>query len=498
METVRWLFGIKSQHPIVDGDEIYPVHGIDSADVLRPLILGWTMRFNDVLDADKLHEALCRLINIGDWKKLGGRMRVGKSGRLEFHVPVPFTAARPPVTYSHQTFNIKIAEHELAGKLPVAGAKAQVFAGPHDFLGLTTGPDAPQTLEDYLSRDVPLLSLHIISFDDATVIGLAWPHAVTDAMGRHAIMSSWSLILAGKEAEAPPFLGAREDVLYKAADPGFGEHKPFVLEPTRLFGVKMLMFGLRFLKDMLFVPATDSRTAYIPKRVIDNLRAQMKQEIAEKNGAVAGDAWISEGDILTAWFAQKAALSNPGARPMIIGGLFDLRSRLPETVSRDGVYVQNMVLLTFTTVSAELYKGPVSGIALEHRRCLKEQFPPEQVLGHLRELRRNWDRGSYRNPVYGPSDGWLFTLSNWTKADFVHAIQFGPAVVKQGESDDTRKNPLGTMVYHHSTLLRKSRLSRNSMGIPGKDHEGNYWITGYLSPGAWELVEQGLADIESN
>jgi hypothetical protein len=33
------------------------------------------MRFNDVLDAEKLADALSRLLEIGDCNKLGGRLR---------------------------------------------------------------------------------------------------------------------------------------------------------------------------------------------------------------------------------------------------------------------------------------------------------------------------------------------------------------------------------------------------------------------------------------
>jgi hypothetical protein len=33
------------------------------------------MRFNDVLDPKQLNNALLRLLGIGDWKKLGGRLR---------------------------------------------------------------------------------------------------------------------------------------------------------------------------------------------------------------------------------------------------------------------------------------------------------------------------------------------------------------------------------------------------------------------------------------
>jgi hypothetical protein len=33
------------------------------------------MLFNDVLDADMLNASLSRLLEIGDWRKLGGRLK---------------------------------------------------------------------------------------------------------------------------------------------------------------------------------------------------------------------------------------------------------------------------------------------------------------------------------------------------------------------------------------------------------------------------------------
>lgn len=56
-------------------DEILPIYDFDSRPQVRDIIIGWTLRFDDILDADKLHVALSRLLEIGDWKKLGGRLR---------------------------------------------------------------------------------------------------------------------------------------------------------------------------------------------------------------------------------------------------------------------------------------------------------------------------------------------------------------------------------------------------------------------------------------
>jgi hypothetical protein len=52
-------------------DDVYPLHTLD----YNPNYVDWVMRFNDVLDADLLKKSLSRLLEIGDWRKLGGRFR---------------------------------------------------------------------------------------------------------------------------------------------------------------------------------------------------------------------------------------------------------------------------------------------------------------------------------------------------------------------------------------------------------------------------------------
>lgn len=59
----------------VPTDEILPLHEFDGRMQVRSIIMGWTMRFDDILDADKLNVTLSRLLEIGAWRKLGGRLR---------------------------------------------------------------------------------------------------------------------------------------------------------------------------------------------------------------------------------------------------------------------------------------------------------------------------------------------------------------------------------------------------------------------------------------
>ena len=47
-------------------DEIYPVHMLDDTKTLKGIVVTWTLRFNDALDADQLHASLSRLLEIGE------------------------------------------------------------------------------------------------------------------------------------------------------------------------------------------------------------------------------------------------------------------------------------------------------------------------------------------------------------------------------------------------------------------------------------------------
>ena len=82
------LSGGKPTRPArVPTDEILPLHEFDGRMQVRSIIMGWTMRFDDVLDADKLNTTLCRLLEIGAWRKLGGRLRERVSRKSDWQGP---------------------------------------------------------------------------------------------------------------------------------------------------------------------------------------------------------------------------------------------------------------------------------------------------------------------------------------------------------------------------------------------------------------------------
>jgi hypothetical protein len=79
---IRSLFGRWTKPvilPTSQTDQVFPTHCFDDTVPNRHMVMCWTMRFEDVLDVEKLHASLARLLDIGDWRKLGGRLRLNVS-----------------------------------------------------------------------------------------------------------------------------------------------------------------------------------------------------------------------------------------------------------------------------------------------------------------------------------------------------------------------------------------------------------------------------------
>lgn len=61
--------------PTVSTDTIVPVHIFDDNAINRSVLLYITLRFDAVLDPERLRHGLQRLMELGDWRKLGARVR---------------------------------------------------------------------------------------------------------------------------------------------------------------------------------------------------------------------------------------------------------------------------------------------------------------------------------------------------------------------------------------------------------------------------------------
>jgi hypothetical protein len=79
LSTLPYLIGKRPRPARVHTDEVFPTHFLDDTPGNRSFVLVWTLRFNDVLDADMLHSSLSRLLEKEGWRKMGGRLRMNVS-----------------------------------------------------------------------------------------------------------------------------------------------------------------------------------------------------------------------------------------------------------------------------------------------------------------------------------------------------------------------------------------------------------------------------------
>ncbi|KAH7135086.1 hypothetical protein B0J11DRAFT_517565, partial [Dendryphion nanum] len=493
MAAILNLFGgssNKTPPPPVQSDDIYPLHLLDDTKTYRGIVVAWTLRFNDVLDPEKLHGSLSRLLEIGDWRKLGGRVRLNDKGKLELHVPTPFTADRPAVFYTHQHHSLNIEDHPLAKDFPKPTTNPSVHPSPDTFRAFAAREDAPSTVEDLLYKDTPQLSLHITSFNNATLVGLSWPHTLMDVMGQYGLMLGWSLVLAGKESEVPPMLGAREDVLAAAIEASSEkEGEEYRLQSKQMSVWTLIRFGLRMAWDGMFTSPSEPRTIFLPQKMVADLQNQARADLAEVKGGLEDVPFVSEGDVLTAWMMRLVATSLPQPRPVTALHALNARFRIPSIAQSGGIYVQNMAVAAFTFLSPETATGSMGSIALENRNHLVEQSAEDQVLAGLRHT---YKTGSNAVFMCGPPDAVLMPFTNWTRANVFKTVDFSPAVVQAGETGQSRSNAPGTIVFHQAFSLEINRSARNVIVILGKDQNGNYWINPIVSPQAWVKIEEAL------
>ncbi|KAF5671964.1 hypothetical protein FDENT_10810 [Fusarium denticulatum] len=474
---------------------VYPTHMIDNVSILEFLVMAWTMRFNDVLNGDKLHQSLSELLTIGDWKKLGGRLRYGHNerGALEVHVPTAYTTERPAVSYSYQHYDISIEEHNSAKLLPKATSRPSTFpgaSGPRDF-GIP--PGEPASLKDYTSRDVPMIGLHIITFQDATLVTITWPHVLFDAVGFSHLIEAWSTVLAGYRERVPNIIGAKNDVLYGLGNIAHAGPQYAASEARILSGIVFIMFVIRMLWIMLTQPIVESRIICLPKDVVDKLHQRALGDIKEDN-SVQDDPWISPSDAILAWLSRALVGSSRSPRSISMTTPIDARTRLSQLQNADGVYVQNMILGSFVNITPDDLRVPLGKQALVSRRGLLQQLDESNLIGILQLFRKRWDDGKTRAPIFAAPGSQLLLTNNRLKINLFATADFGPAVIQAGK-DQQRKNRPGRPVHHYASSLNPGITMRNFVNIHTRDLEGNYWLSGFFTPRQWSRIEDGFKEL---
>lgn len=412
--------------------------------------------------------------------------------KLEYHVPKSFDEKRPGFTYSHVEYAVKITEHPIASKIPRATSRPSVVGDLAEFQPLTRA-DTPASLDDFLYSDLPQLSVKIISFEDATLVSLTWPHTFLDAMGRVALFKNWIAVLEGREDDVQPLHGYDTDPL---ATLGTRPTEPSLLAKWQLSGISLFLFVIRYLFDLLWYSKEETRVVCVPGRVVQDLRQKALEDLTKEYDQ-KGDTkpFVSDGDVICAWWTRTliSALRPSPNRTIVIMNAFGMRNTLSKDFLPAGsAYVSNAAInvLAFIPV-ADLLSKPLSYVASKVRESITQQGTRAQVEAFTYNFRECVQKAG-RAPVYGDSSMLLVIFSNWSSGKFFD-IDFSSAVIKQGLPSDQRSNALGRPSYVNADGKIRGFFGRNAFPILGRDAAGNYWLTGPARAEAWPEIEKSLA-----
>jgi hypothetical protein len=498
-------------------DTVVPLFAHDDTQTNRSVSLELSMKFDEVLDADKLSGALWKLLQKPGWKKLGARLRLNvraylssiedvltpcqEHKKLEYHIPAHYTASRPPFNYTHNTHPMPISQHPLGAQIPVTNGKLQIFDHNGHFRVLTGQESNTVLLEDWIYADKAQLGLHIASFDDATIVTITWLHTLLDAMGRSALLRAWMAVLEGREEDVPDFVGFNTDPL---ADLGKAEttatKEEFVLKDKKLSGLGMLRFIFNYLWELYWYPVEEGRMVCMPASHFSEIKAQAFADLQSLDPALITftnnttttsnekpKPFLSDGDILTAWTTRLLVTSNPSltssapTRLISTMNIFGLRDLLRTPAAgypallppvQKGSYIHNCASSIYSHFTVHEYLTlPLGHIAARIRSDLVKQGTRAQVEAQARLLRQTGNE----HLLYGSGDMKLTIMTNWAKAK-LYEVEFSAAIVKEsrlGKEDKARGKP---RYIHVFATCPKGFTLRGSANCIGRDAEGNWWL----------------------
>ncbi|KAL1964981.1 hypothetical protein VTN77DRAFT_6181 [Rasamsonia byssochlamydoides] len=391
---------------------------------------------------------------------------------------------------------MNIDDHSLASRLPKTTDRPTLFGSPAEFSPLVRSADAPRKLEDWLYSDLPQLPIHVVSFNDATLLTVTFLHTLMDAMGLARLFQAWTAVLRGQEDQVPPFLGFDKDPL---ASLGEGTSpKQYVLSNKVLKGLRMLIFVLRFIFELVWY-RDEERVVFIPGQFLQQMRDSALKELAAESSGES-TPFVSEGDVLFSWWSRimLSALKPAADRMIVLMNVFDIRPTLAEDhVPPNSAFVSNAVFTAVTFLSArQILEKPVSFVASRLRAALEQQRTKEQVQA-LAALQKAAVAKTGNLALFGDPGLLLITCSNWSKGRFFE-IDFSSAVIAPGVPLSQRTNKLGRASYINSAVHRNGMPTRYCGAVFGKDAAGNFWSAWTMRTETWPKIEEQLKALSGN
>ncbi|OJI95806.1 hypothetical protein ASPVEDRAFT_77587 [Aspergillus versicolor CBS 583.65] len=484
--------------PRVPTDTVLPVSLWDSANIRRKWCLHYCFRFNDVLDPGELHNSLERLMQIGEWRRLGARIRMNSNGGLEYHIPERYDESRPGFEFNVTNYDIPLESHYLAEKLPRATAQPSVQGCQEEAVrSLFLHPQHPRTLDDWLFSDRPLLDIHVVAFEDATLVSVTFMHILTGASGMRLILRAWSNVLNGREDEVGQLKGIGEDLLTDQSNGS--EPTEYAHYDNRVTGIKKWVFAICALWDKFWYPSVESRVICIPGPYVDKLRNEGIEELSHAAAPGQPSPFISHGDVLLSWGARtivKARGAFP-SRPLAVFNTFNVRpTLLQKSASDNTAFIANACLMSPTFLSVgDALNLSLGQVASQFRASLVEERTKAQSQAQLAMKREALVANGSTAFGMDPRSV-VIGCTNFHQARFFD-IDFSSAVRCPKRHSGGPSERIGRPVC---MLVGRDVAGPDlwTMGnVLGKDGDGNWWLTWKLPTQTWPAFQRELESLRA-
>lgn len=364
-------------------------------------------------------------------------------------------------------------------------------------------PTTPQTFDDWIYHDIPQLSIHIVTFHDATIITLTLLHTLTDMMGLMGFYVAWLAAIHGEEEKIPRYIGYKDKDPLESLQRGQQEPPKYILSDRIIKGWGLFKFIVRNMFERFWYPDASLRFFSLPAKFVDNLASSARNELtlsARENREDPSKVFVSDSDVLCTWWTRLIVKSHStsATRTVSLMNYFDSRdilSRMGLLPGRNAAFLANGAYFAPCLIPAGRLTGTTYSLGLlanQVRNTLKIHRTEEQLQALDAAFRQSKAKTG-RLPLFGDGD---MLLCPWTNCHRGRLFQmdFSPAVISPPEEPEklpTRGRP----VFINCTGMDSRWASRNASAILGQAASGDWWMSSRLRRDVWEKIEKEFENI---
>lgn len=400
--------------------------------------------------------------------------------------------SRPAFCFTTSKHCMSIRNHILGSRLPRSGDDTYLYPSPEEFKPLLRHPQSPRWISDWIYSDAPQLHIHVVVFQDATLVTITHLHVLFDAMSRAAFIKAWAAAVGGRVQDIPRCIPMDQDP-FAAVGNDKASARNYVYHEQLLSWPALILFFIRLLVELLWHWRAEEHTFRFPGRCVDRMRETTLSNLAPvtDKSIPAQAPFVSESDIILSWWARTIvkALNVSPYRNILIMNVVNVITLFADRIPSDTVCLGNAGSLAntmFTAAQAIDDEGLVN-ISSKLRQDLIKHRTLEQVDA-LVSIQKH-SVAKIASWVVGGGNVLFLPCSNHHKGRYFEA-DFSAAFVEPVTGDESSNR--GKPSFVNDAYYCSVYPTRNFLRVLGKDANGDWWLASNTRVSAWPVVQKEL------